>query len=87
MYAITQLHAKTVKAIQTLAAAENLVNTALSANLIAENKFDLLVGESNKCHNNRILFRFDGKFDITVISCPKYCEFRFEALRQRRVLE
>ena len=48
---------------------------ALSANLIAENKFDLLIGES-KCYKNRILFRFDGKFDITVISCPRYCEFR-----------
>ena len=48
---------------------------ALSANLIAENKFDLLIGES-KCYKNKILFRFDGKFDITVISCPRYCEFR-----------
>ncbi|XP_064386202.1 uncharacterized protein LOC135334795 isoform X2 [Halichondria panicea] len=48
---------------------------ALSANLIAENKFDLLISES-KCYKNRILFRFDGKFDITVISCPRYCEFR-----------
>ncbi len=48
---------------------------ALSANLIAENTFDLLIGES-KCYKNRILFRFDGKFDITVISCPRYCEFR-----------
>ncbi len=48
---------------------------ALSANLIAENTFDLLIGDS-KCYKNRILFRFDGKFNITVISCPRYCEFR-----------
>ena len=48
---------------------------ALSANLIAENTFDLLISDS-KCYKNRILFRFDGKFDITVISCPRYCEFR-----------
>ncbi len=49
---------------------------ALYANLIAEENFALLLGESKKCHKNRILFRFYGKFDIAVISCPRYCEFR-----------
>ncbi len=49
---------------------------ALSANLIAENKFYLLTGESNKFYKNRIQFRFQGKFNITMISWPRYCEFR-----------
>ncbi len=49
---------------------------ALSANLIAENKFHLLTGESNKFYKNRIQFRFQGKFNITMISWPRYAEFR-----------
>ena len=49
---------------------------ALIANLTAEKKFDLLFDESNKLYKNMIQFRFQGIINLTVISLPRYCEFR-----------
>ncbi|XP_064388252.1 uncharacterized protein LOC135336416 isoform X2 [Halichondria panicea] len=49
---------------------------ALIANLTAEKKCDLLFDESNKLYKNMIQFRFQGMINLTVISLPRYCEFR-----------
>ncbi len=49
---------------------------ALIANLIAENNLCPLIGESNQFYKNRIQFLFQGKFNISMISWPRYCEFR-----------
>ena len=53
---------------------------ALSANLIAEsNSFKLIPfkeGDHRVTYKNMMKFRFLGKFDITMVSGPKYCEFR-----------
>ncbi|XP_064389434.1 uncharacterized protein LOC135337431 isoform X3 [Halichondria panicea] len=49
---------------------------ALVANLTAEKKFDLLFDESNKIYKNMIQFRFQGIINVTIISLPRYCEFR-----------
>ncbi len=49
---------------------------ALVANLTAEDGFNLLFNENNKLYKNMIQFRFQGIFNVTVISLPRYCEFR-----------
>ena len=49
---------------------------ALIANLTAEKNFDLLFNESNKLYKNMIQFRFQRIINLTVISLPRYCEFR-----------
>ncbi len=47
----------------------------LIANLTAEKDFKL-PDESNKLNKNLIQFRFQGIFNVTVVSLPRYCEFR-----------
>ena len=49
---------------------------ALIANLAVDNKFVLLFDESNKLYKNMIQFRFQAIFNVTVVSLPRYCEFR-----------
>ena len=53
---------------------------ALSANLIAkESNLQLIPfndGDQQVTYKNKIKFRFQGKFDIVMISGHKYCEFR-----------
>ncbi len=49
---------------------------ALIANLTVEKNFDILFDESNKVYKNMVHFRFQSIFHITVISLPRYCEFR-----------
>ncbi len=49
---------------------------ALIANLTVEKKFDILFDESNKLYKNMIQFRFQGIFNLTIVSLPRYCEFR-----------
>ena len=49
---------------------------ALVANLTAEKEFDLLCNESNKLYKNMIQFRFQSIFNVTIVSLPRYCEFR-----------
>ena len=51
---------------------------SLNASLIAESNFELIPFEEDGqqiTYKNKIRFRFQGKFDITMISHPKYCEF------------
>ena len=51
---------------------------SLNASLIAESNFELIPFEEDgqqTTYKNKIRFRFLGKFDITMISHPKYCEF------------
>ena len=52
---------------------------ALSANLIAESKFNLIpfeVDGQQITYKNKMKFRFQGEFDITMVSYLTYCEFR-----------
>ena len=57
---------------------------ALSANLIAEGSYLQLIpfndGDQQVTYKNKMRFRFQGKFDIVVISGHKYCEFRVHRL-------
>ena len=51
---------------------------ALCANLIAESKFKLIPfidNDQQVTYKNKMKFRFLGKFDIIMVSGPKYCEF------------
>ena len=51
---------------------------ALSANLIANKKLELIPFEEDGqkiTYKNKIRFRYQGKFDIIMISHSKYCEF------------
>ena len=47
---------------------------ALSARLLAEEKFKLTPDESI-VYKNKMKFRFDGQFNVTMISLPLRCEF------------
>ncbi len=58
---------------------------ALIANLTVEKNFDILFDERNKLYKNMIQFRFKGVFNVTVVSLPRYCEFR--VTRQPSVFE
>ena len=53
---------------------------ALSANLIAEGSGLKLIpfkdGNQQVTYKNKMMFRFQGRFDIVMISGYKYCEFR-----------
>ena len=53
---------------------------ALSANLIAQsdklNLIPFVEGDQQITYKNKMKFRFHGKFDIIMVSGPKYCEFR-----------
>ena len=55
---------------------------ALSANLIAESDSLKLIpfveGDQQITYKNKMKFRFHGKFDIIMVSGPKYCEFRVD---------
>ena len=57
---------------------------ALSANLIAEGSNLKLIpfddGNQQVTYKNKMKFRFQGKFDIAVISGHRYCEFRVSRL-------
>ena len=51
---------------------------ALSANLIAQSNLELIPFEEDGqqiTYKNKIRFRFQGRFDIVMISYSKYCEF------------
>ena len=57
---------------------------ALSANLIAEGSNLQLIpfndGDQQVTYKNKMRFRFQGKFDIVVISGHRYCEFQVSRL-------
>ena len=50
---------------------------ALIARLTSEGTFELL-GPEQECEifKNKVLFRFRGRYNVTFVSWPKYCEFR-----------
>ena len=59
--------------------------SALTANLIATQNFQLMPFKSNDdqliTYKNKIRFRFLGRIDIILISGPKYCEFRVSKIK------
>ena len=61
---------------------------ALSANLIANKKFELIPFKEDDqliTYKNKIRFRYQGKFDIIMISHSKYCEFHVSRCSDRTV--
>ena len=61
---------------------------ALIAKLANEGKFQLLGREQRyEIYKNKVTFRFRGRYDITLISWPKYCEFRVALASGARIDE
>ena len=61
---------------------------ALIATLTSDETFELLGREQGyEIYKNKVTFRLQGIFDITLISWPKYCEFRVSRAPGARVDE